>query len=249
MSGFKLGIQLYSVREPLAEDFRGTLEKLSQMGVKGVESAFYYGDMEPAELADLMSELDLEVCGIYEHFPSLADETNTVYDYAKALGCRYLTSGFSLDMLKNDFESCVGMARVACAEAADNDMTICYHAHAHEFEKVDGEYILDNLLNAVPEMGFEPDTAWIKCGGENVVGYMEKWAERIPLVHVKDVKNDDEDNKITELGNGTIDFKAVLDFAERSDVEWVSYEQDYSDLTALESAQISLDHLKSISEQ
>lgn len=246
MSEFKLGIQLYSVREPLAEDFRGTLEKLSKMGIKGVELAFFYGDMEPAELAELMTELDLEVCGIYEHFPNLADETNKVYDYAKALGCQYLTSGLSLDMLKDDFESCVGMARVACSVAAENDMTICYHAHAHEFEKADGEYILDNLLNAVPEMGFEADTAWIKCGGENVIGYMEKWADRIPLVHVKDVKGPDEDNRITELGNGTIDFKAVLDFAERSDVEWVSYEQDYSDLTALESAQISLDHLNSL---
>jgi sugar phosphate isomerase/epimerase len=248
MSGFKLGIQLYSVREPLAEDFKGTLEMLAEMGIKGVELAFYYGDMEPADLAELMKELDLEVCGIYEHFPNLSDESAKVYDYAKALGCEYLTSGLSLDNLKNDFASCVETARKACSVAAENDMTICYHAHAHEFEKVDGEYILDNLLNAVPEMNFEADTAWIKCGGESVVGYMEKWASRIPLVHVKDVKGADEDKRITELGNGVIDFKEVLEFAERNDVEWVSYEQDYTDVGAspLDSAKISLDYLKSL---
>ena len=243
MKDFKLGIQLYSVREPLAEDFRGTLEALVKMGIKGVELAFYYGDMEPAELADLMKELNLEVCGIYEHFPNLADETNKVYEYAKALNCKYLTSGLSLEMLKDDFESCVGMAKVACMTAEENRITICYHAHAHEFKKVDGEALLDKLFDAVPEMAFEADTAWIKCGGEDVVGYLEKYSDRIPLLHVKDVKADDS---ITELGNGVIDFKPVVEFARNSQVEWVSYEQDTSELTPLESAQISLDYLKQL---
>ena len=243
MKDFKLGIQLYSVREPLAEDFRGTLKVLQEMGFQGVEFAFFYGGMEPAELANLMSKLELEVCGIYENFGELVDETSQVYEYAKALGCEYLTSGLSLEMLKNDFESCVGMAKVACAAAAQNGMTICYHAHAHEFEKVDGEALLDKLLDAVPEMAFEADTAWIKCGGEDVVGYMEKHSDRIPLLHVKDVK---ADNTITELGNGVIDFKPVIEFANNSQIKWVSYEQDTSELTPLRSAKISLDYLKQV---
>lgn len=243
MKDFKLGIQLYSVREPLAEDFRGTLEALTKMGIKGVELAFFYGDMEPAELADLMKELNLEVCGIYEHFPNLADKTSKVYEYAKALGCEYLTSGLSLEMLKDDFSGSVAISEKACAIAKENGMTICYHAHAHEFEKVDGEALLDKLFDAVPEMAFEADTAWIKCGGEDVVGYLEKYSDRIPLLHVKDVKADDS---ITELGNGVIDFKPVVEFARNSQVEWVSYEQDTSELTPLESAQISLDYLKQL---
>ncbi len=243
MKNFKLGIQLYSVREPLQKDFRGTLEALTKMGIEGVELAFYYGEMEPAELAALMRELDLEVCGIYEDFATLTDDTNLVYDYAKALNCKYLTSGLSLEMLKDDFSGAVELAKTACATAEKNEMTICYHAHAHEFEKVDGEALLDKLFNAVPEMAFEADTAWIKCGGEAVVGYLEKYSDRIPMVHVKDIK---ADNTITELGNGVIDFKPVVEFARNSQVEWVSYEQDSSELTPLESAKISLDYLKQL---
>jgi sugar phosphate isomerase/epimerase len=243
MKGFKLGIQLYSVREPLQKDFRGTLEALTQMGIQGVELAFYYGEMAPGALAELMQELKLEVCGIYEHFPNLADETSQVYDYAKALGCKYLTSGLNLKMLKDDFSGCVAIAEKACMIAEQQEMTICYHAHAHEFEKVDGEYLLDKLLNAVPAMAFEADTAWIKTGGEDVVGYLEKYSDRIPLLHVKDIK---ADKTITELGNGIIDFKPVVNFARNSQVEWVSYEQDTSELTPLDSAEISLDYLKQL---
>lgn len=241
MNDFKLGIQLYTVREELKRDFKGTLEALKNMGIQGVELAFFYGEMVPDALAELMKELNLEVCGIYEHFQNLTDETSKVYDYAKALNCNYLTSGLNLEKLKNDFAECVEFAKVACEIADKNRMTICYHAHAHEFEKVDGECLLDKLFDAVPEMAFEADTAWIKTGGEDVIGYMERYSDRIPLLHVKDIK---ADKTITELGNGIIDFKPVIEFARKSQVEWVSYEQDTSELTPLESARISLDFLK-----
>ena len=55
----KIGIQLYSVREALAEDFKGTLIKLSKLGFRGVEFAYNYGGMEPSELADFLKKGDL----------------------------------------------------------------------------------------------------------------------------------------------------------------------------------------------
>ena len=88
---------------------------------------------------------------------------------------------------------------------------------------------------------FEADTCWIQQGGEDVIGYMTKYADRIPLLHVKNVT---ADGKITELGNGVIDFKAVADFAKANDIPWLSYEQDISDFKGLKSATISIAHLK-----
>ena len=90
-------------------------------------------------------------------------------------------------------------------------------------------------------MTFEADTCWIQQGGEDVIGYMKKYADRIPLLHVKDVTSE---GQITELGNGVIDFKAVADFAKINDIPWLSYEQDVSSLSGLESATISIEHLK-----
>jgi sugar phosphate isomerase/epimerase len=243
MSGFKVGIQLYTVREPLSKDFEGTLKKLSEMGIKGVELAFFYGGLEPDALEKLMKKLGLEVCGIYEGFDNICNPDSKVYEYAKALGCKYLTSGLGLQSFKDDFAGCVTKFKKACDLAASKGMTVCYHAHSHEFEKIGGEYIMDKILAEVPAMAFEADTAWIKCGGADPAGYIKKYLKRIPLVHFKDVKLD---NKITELGNGVVDFPAVLKVICGSKVSWVSYEQDSTELTPLESTKISMDYLKSI---
>ena len=243
MQAIKTGIQLYSVREPLGKDFEGTLSALADMNIKGVEFAYYYGEMEPVELAKLLIKLNLETCGIYESVDNICNANHKVYDYAKALGCKYLTMGFHPQELKDDFATCLEKTKKACVTAKTKNITICYHAHAHEFEKINGEYYLDILLKEVPDMAFEADTAWVKAGGENIVNYMQKHADRIPMIHAKDL---DANGTITELGNGVIDFKPVVDFARNASVEWISYEQDVTELTALESARISLRYLNEV---
>ena len=239
----KIGIQLYSVREALAEDFKGTLKKLSELGFRGVEFAFNYGGLAPSELADFLKEQDLQAIGIYENLDNICNPDAEVYAQATALECKHLTFGFSLVQLEEDFENCLNICRKAVKTAVAKGLTICYHAHAHEFKKFNGECYLDLLLNApgLGKMAFEADTCWIQQGGEDVVGYMKKYADRIPLLHVKDVSSEGE---ITELGNGVIDFKAVADFAKTDDIPWLSYEQDISSLPGLESATLSIKHLK-----
>lgn len=235
-----IGIQLYTVREPLKEDFKGTLEKLAKMGFKGVEFAYYYGGFEPEELARLLQNLGLQTIGIYESADNLCNPDAEVYFQADALGCKHLTFGFSKAQLE-DFDNCLEVCGKAVEVAASKGKKLCYHAHAHEFARYDDGYQLDAILNN-SKLTFEADTCWIQQGGEDVIGYMTKYADIIPLLHVKDVT---AEGKITELGNGIIDFKAVVEFVKANKVPWVSYEQDITDLTPLESAQISINHLKS----
>lgn len=243
MKKIQLGIQLYSVREALAEDFKGTLTKLSELGFRGVELAFNYGGLSPEELAAFLKEQNLQAIGIYENLDNICNPDAEVYAQAAALGCRHLTFGFSLAQLEEDFGKCLDICRKAVEVAASKGLTICYHAHAHEFKKFEGECYLDLLLNAkgLETMAFEADTCWIQQGGEDVVGYMQKYADRIPLLHVKDVT---ATGRITELGNGIIDFKAVADFAKNNSIPWLSYEQDVSSLPGLESAITSIKHLQ-----
>jgi sugar phosphate isomerase/epimerase len=240
-----IGIQLYSVREALQDDFKGTLKKLSELGFRGVEFAFNYGGIAPAELADFLKEQKLQAIGIYEHLDNICNPDAEVYAQAEALGCKHLTFGFGLAQLEEDFEACLNKCRKAVEVAASKGITICYHAHAHEFQKYNGESYLDLMLNAegLEKMAFEADTCWIQQGGEDVVSYMKKYADRIPLLHVKDVT---ADGVITELGNGMIDFSAVVEFAKANNIPWISYEQDITKLTPMESAEISIQHLNSV---
>jgi sugar phosphate isomerase/epimerase len=143
--------------------------------------------------------------------------------------------------LKDDFNGCVEICRKACAVAKTKGIEICYHAHADEFLiPVKDTHAMTALLNSVPEMLFEADTAWIHLGNENVMSYLQAYANRIPLLHVKDVKND---GSFTELGEGIMNFHDILEFAKANKTEWVIYEQDTSD-DPMKSTQISIDYLK-----
>ncbi len=238
----KIGIQLYSVREALKEDFKGTLEKLNELGFQGVEFAFSYGGMEAGELAEFLKKQDIRTIGIYERLSNICDPDAEVYRQANALECKYLTFGFSPKELEEDFCGCLDTCSKAVEIAESKGKVLCYHAHAHEFAKINGKYQLDLLLE-IPGLMFEADTCWIQQGGEDVVGYMEKYADRIPLLHVKDVT---AEGKITELGNGVIDFAEVVKFASKHNIPWLSYEQDTTELTALKSAEISISYIKQL---
>ena len=64
MKEYLTGIQLYSIREALKQDFKGVCRELVKLGCDGVEPAFYFGDMEPEELAAFFKEIGMKVCGI-----------------------------------------------------------------------------------------------------------------------------------------------------------------------------------------
>ena len=241
-----IAIQLYSVRQELAADFRGTLQKIRDIGYDTVELAFFYGGLGADELASLLAELQLSVCGIYEQTANLCKPDADVYEYAAKVNCKYLTMGFGLKDLEERFAECQQMLSQACQTAAEHGLKICYHAHAHEFQVPDGgnSSYLEQLLQNIPELLFEADTAWIKAGSpqSNIPDFLLKHAEIIPLLHLKDL---DRDDKVTELGNGSIDFPAILDKLSPS-VEYLIYEQDYSSIGALQSAKLSFQYLKSL---
>jgi sugar phosphate isomerase/epimerase len=242
MNKFKLGIQLYTVRNELEKDFLGTLHFLAAQGVEGVEFACNYGGLEPDKLAISLHALELETYGLYEAVDSIADINSKVYDYTEALDCKYLTCGFQENVLKDDFELCLDKLKKASQTAKSKNLNLCYHAHAYEFDKYDLRSYLEIILDET-DLLFEADTAWIHAGGENVKTYLEKYKDKIPLVHIKDIT---EDIDYTELGNGVVNFNEVIDFAYNSQVEWLAYEQDFSKIGELESTKISFKFIKNL---
>jgi sugar phosphate isomerase/epimerase len=239
---FKLGIQLYTVRDELEKDFSGTLRFLVEQGIEGVEFAFYYGNYEPDELAEVLSNYGLETYGIYEALDNIADANSKVYDYAKALNCKYLTSGCPEDILKNNFAECLDKLKKASQAVRAKGLSLCYHAHAYEFDKYDLRSYLEIILDET-DLLFEADTAWIHAGGKNVKVYLEKYKDKIPLIHIKDITRDID---YTELGTGVVNFNEVIDFAHNSQVEWLAYEQDLSKIGELESTKRSLKFIKNL---
>ena len=245
MKDMKIGIQLYTIREPLQQDFKGVLKELAKLGCDGVEFAFNFGGMEPDELAAFMKNLGLNTCGMHVRATDFDDPNNKTFDYAKALGCRYVTisrGGKFSEILDDVVAQCAQVGK----SAAERGLQFTYHNHAAEFEKIGGEYALDLIYQRTNpcEVKAELDVYWVKKGGECPVRYIRKYTDRLPQIHMKDM--DREDGSFTELGTGTVDLPGCVEAARDTICEWLIYEQDVCKRPQFESAKISLEYLKKL---
>lgn len=57
-----IGLQMFTVRDETAKDFRSVLRKVAELGYEGVEFAGY-GDIPPEEMKSLLQELNLKAIG------------------------------------------------------------------------------------------------------------------------------------------------------------------------------------------
>lgn len=65
---------------------------------------------------------------------------------------------------------------------------LLYHNHDFEFQRCNGEFLLDLLYQAVPAqlLKTEVDTCWVRYAGYDPAAYLRKYAGRSPVVHLKD---------------------------------------------------------------
>lgn len=267
---FPIALQLYSVRSDMSADPEGTLRKVKEMGYDGVETAGLYR-MSPEKLRDLCKEIGLVPLSAHVPFVDMMNDPDILKDYAE-LGCKFVVIPYLTEEYRpgnEKFAEVIEGAKMLGEKAKALGITLAYHNHDFEFEKIDGEYALDILYKEVPADILEPelDTCWVNVGGEDPAKYMLKYAGRQRLLHLKDFAGSksenmyaligiDEDKKkdgggkfeFRPLGKGVQDFPAILDSAEKCGVEWVIVEQDNPSmgLTPLECAKVSIDYLKTL---
>ncbi|MNP58754.1 Xylose isomerase-like TIM barrel [compost metagenome] len=91
----------------------------------------------------------------------------------------------------------------------------------------------------------EMDVCWVQFAGQNPIEYINKYAGRLPLLHLKDFSKDEQGQmKTLELGQGSVDLPAVIEGATSAGVEWLIVEQDVCQNPPLESVSNSYNWLK-----
>lgn len=242
MKVMKAGIQLYSVRGALEQDFKGTCRRLADMGYQGFEFAWNYGGMNPAELAAFLADIGVAACGLHTGTDELIDPASPVYEYAAALKLPCVTCSSSGDF-KHEWPAMAEKFDIAGRTAAAHGIQFTYHNHHQEFVRSGGECVLDLIYeNTNPEfVQAELDVCWIHYAGENPAEYIRRYRDRVPQIHMKDLT---ADQKITELGAGTVDLAECAAAARNSICEWMIYEQDSSEKSPLVSAEESIGVLR-----
>lgn len=240
----KLGLQLYTVREQLEQDFEGTLRKIAEMGYKGVEFADFYG-RTPEQILDILKETGLSVVGAHRPYVRLRDALDEEIEYNKAIGNRYVIVPYLGEDDRNRWDEIIADLKVIGQRCAENDLVLCYHNHEFELQIMYGEQpVLDTIYEQVDPalLQVELDTCWVSYAGFDPVEYITKYSGRLPLVHLKDmITKEDGTAETVELGKGEIAIQAIADAAIANDVEWLIVEQDYCSGDPIQSIAVSMD--------
>ena len=243
MAAFHLGIQLYTVRDVCAKDFKGTLKALAAMGYQGVEFAGDYGKLDPKELAAFLKESKLVAAGMHVSLADIQDSNSPSYQYAKAIKSPFLTTSLC-GQVGPQWKQTIAEVAKAGAVAKAQGLVFTYHNHAQEFQLVDGKIAQDMMFEQTDRgaVSFELDTYWIKAGGQDPIAYINKFAGRVPQVHLKDM--DPVDRTFTEVGAGLMDLPAIFAASKKAGAQWIIVEQDTCKRLSIDSARISATNLK-----
>jgi len=249
MSGARIpvALQLYTVRDEAAKDFLGTLARVAAMGYAGVELAGM-GGLSAAELRGALDRLGLRCAGSHVGLERLRSDLAAVLDENEALGNHYVVVPALPEAMRGREESyraLTGELNAMGAACRERGMALAYHNHAFEFQRFGERYALDILYDGTDPalVKGEPDVYWMVYAGADPAAWLRRHPGRCPLLHLKDMAPGAE-RAFAEVGEGTIDFQPIFAASPAAGVEWYIVEQDRCARPSLESAALSLRHLK-----
>ncbi len=246
----QISLQLYTVREHTARDMPATLRRLAEIGYTAVEFAGY-GGLPPRDLRTLLDDLGLRASGAHVPLDSWESDPEAVISDMHTLGSAHAVVPIVPPERRRDR---AGVARLAegfnrfgelCRPAG---LTFSYHNHAFEFAPLDGTTMWEVLIQETdPRLVYlELDLYWVRYGGVEPEPLLRDLAERVSLVHLKDMADDDARSDLP-VGEGTMPWSRLLRAADDAGVEWFIAEQD-NPRDALEDVRSSLRHLRELSD-
>lgn len=249
-----IGLQLYSLRGEIGNDFDGVIKAVADMGYKQVEAANYgdgkfYG-MSPAEYKRKLDAVGLESLSSHTgNIPSNPDElfstaTMQWWDQCiaahKEAGMKYLVvPGMHHPKTLDHLKKVCDLFNTLGEKCKQVGIKFGYHNHASEFTtKPDDKVMYDFMLeNTNPELVFfEMDIYWAVMAQQGPVEYFKRYPGRFKILHVKDRK---------ELGeSGLVDFATVFNHADLAGVENIVVEVEQYDYEPRVSVKMSFDYLQ-----
>jgi sugar phosphate isomerase/epimerase len=238
----KVGVQLYTVRDLMKEDFDGTIAKVAQVGYKEVEFAGYFGHTAE-QVKDVLQKNGLTAPSTHVQYDELDEKFPSVIEFSKTVGMDYIICPW----IPEDFRKSPDIWKQAsdkfnkCGEQTKKaGIQFGYHNHWFEFLPTNGKLPYDELLkDCNPDLvKMEMDLCWAVAAGADPVKYFEKYPGRFPLVHVKDLKtkpkitsggaqNYGDTVDLTEVGSGIIDWKRIFAHSQQAGIKHYIVEHDH----------------------
>lgn len=232
-----IAVQLWTVREQIEKDAKGTLDQIAEMGYIAVETAFFPDHISIAQGANMIKEAGLDVCSVHVELPH-GDEKKRILEMAEAYDCQKMVwHGWPEEkryLTESGIQELATVFNEANAFCKENGLSFGLHNHWWELEAhKDGRLpfkMLRELLDA--DIFFEIDTYWAKVAGQDPAKIVADFGKRAPLLHIKDgpakwndAMDKDEPDPMLAVGKGVQDFPSIVKAA-AGNTEWMIVELD-----------------------
>lgn len=248
------GLQLYTLRDVIMGDVKGTLSAVAAMGYNEVET-FGYGDgklfgMPTKDFKAYMDSLNVKIVSGHYGLDQAASGWEKCCEDAVTMGQPYVV----VPWMEKKYYSSLSELHKTCdllnkaGEVANKyKLRMGYHNHAFEFEQVENKLIFDVMLERLdPKLVMiEMDIYWVVRAGHDPLAYFEKHPGRFQLWHVKDMDKSDPARN-ADVGTGSIDFKKIFARAKKAGLKKFFVEQESYPSTPIESTRKSIEYLKTI---
>lgn len=247
----KIGLQLYSVWKDAEKDFLGTVQKVIDLGYQGIQFAGFYHT--PAEkVKKLLDENGTSVAGAHVGIKELqGDELEKTFEYHHTIQNRLIICPFLPEEMRQTADDYLKTAELlnrigeACQKAG---FRFGYHNHNFEFERFGDKTGLELLFTHTdPDLvKMELDCYWASFADYNPLEIIREFKNRVVSLHIKDMKMENGRKTGTEVGNGELDFKSLIQVGNEYGVEWFTVEQEEFERDPYESLEINVNNLKKL---
>jgi sugar phosphate isomerase/epimerase len=226
------------------------MKKVSDIGYTAVQVSGI-GPIPHEDVKAVVDEFGLTICITHVGFDYLQNDLDAAIAQHKLWECPNVAVGSMPRQYRGgeeDFRRFAQDATEVGKRLAAADLTFSYHNHSFEFVRFGDKTGLDLIYEASDPryLKAELDTYWVQHGGGDVIAWIRKMKDRMPVIHFKDMVIYEGQQTMAEIGEGNLNWPGIIEACEEANVDWYAIEQDRCMRDPFESLRISYENLRAM---
>jgi sugar phosphate isomerase/epimerase len=228
----KIGAQMYTLRDycKTLESFDNSMARIASAGYKSAQISGC-GDFAAEEIRAVADKYGITIPLTHTSPQRIRDDTGSVIEAHRVMGAGYIGIGMMPDEYRNGLEGTdrfISDFSPAVEKIKAAGMKLMYHNHAMEFERFNGVSIIERMIDGFDSsaVGFTLDVYWVAHAGADPAYWLKKLNGRVDTIHYKDMSVVNNHPRMAAVGEGNLNWGAVISASKESGVKWAFVEQD-----------------------
>ena len=231
----RFGVQTFTIRKAQKRCIKDAYVPLINLGIKQFEVArIKFNRKNANEIKALIDGYGIEITSIQVKPKDVFKNADRVIEFCNITGCKNVV----ISMLpfgcilggEEKFYSFLSTLDSWCNRYAESGVTLAYHHHNWEYIKLsNGKTRMEELLSKTERLKFVHDTYWTARSGISPERQIREFGKRLLGIHLRDLtfkkRGIDVLPRDAAIGDGVVDFAAVLSAAEEVGCSYFVIEQ------------------------